>query len=416
MPGPLEDVRVLDLSQGFAGPYCTMLLGDAGARVTKVEPLTGDYVRGYGPPFRGDESAQFMEINRNKRGVAVDLELPEGRKVVERLLREVDVVVTDHAPARAAELRLDYPAVERVNRRVVHCNVTPFGEHGPMADQPGAELVVQAMAEFPASLGRFGDTPVRLGTDVANMNTGQQALQGIVAALIMRQRTGEGQFVEVNMLRTLMHLRSQVWTAHSENVDDVNGPHTVGNIVPNTPSGHMNTKAQDHGYRTKDGHILIQGWGGIASSPEKYHELLEELGIADEVKDDPRWKNAADVLGGASAYGWQVKDTWARGLATRTTEEALEFFEAHGMVAFPVNDYPMLFADPQVESISMVQEVRHPTVGTYRTLGSPWLFADTPAALQGPAPLLGQHTDDVLREAGYSATEIAGLRAAGAIR
>ena len=415
MAGPLEGVHVLDLSQGLSGPYAAMLLGDAGARITKVEPLGGDYARAYGPPFRGGESAQFMEINRNKRGVALDIERPEGREIVERLLRDVDVVVTDHTPARASELRLNYASIEKISRRVVHCNVTPFGERGPMAEHPGAELVVQAMAEFPKSLGRLGDAPIRLGTDIANMNTGAQALQGIVAALIMRERTGEGQFVEVNMLRTLLHLRSQVFTAHSENTDDVNGPHTDGNIVPNGPSGFMNTKPQDHGYKTKDGHVLIQGWGGLASTPEKYRQLLADLGIADDVKDDPRWANAADVLGGSSKYGWELKDTWERGLANRTTQEAMDFFESYGMTAFPVNNYPSLFADPQVESIKMVQTLEHPTAGTYRTLGSPWLFSSTPAAIQCPAPLLGQHTDEVLTEVGYHAPDIARLRAAGAI-
>ena len=252
-------------------------------------------------------------------------------------------LLTDFGPARATALGLDYAAVERINPRLVHCNVTPFGEHGPMADQPGAELVVQAMAEYTESLGRHGDSPVRLGTDVANINTGGQAVQGVVSALIMRERTDEGQFVDVNMLRTLMHLRGQIWTAHSEHVDDLGGPHTEGNIVPNGPSGYMNTKPQDHGYRTKDGHVLLQGRG---STPERYQALLDDLGIADDVKDDPRWAEPGDIIGGSSMHGWEVKDVWERGLKDRTTQETIDLFESHGMSAFPVNDYEMLFADP----------------------------------------------------------------------
>ena len=413
MAGPLDGLRVVELAQGLAGPYCGMLLGDAGARVMKVEPLDGDYARAYGPPFRNGESAQFLEINRNKRGLSLDIDRPEAREVAQRLLHEADVLLTDFGPARATELGLDYAAVERINRRLVHCNVTPFGEHGPMADQPGAELVVQAMAEYTESLGRHGDSPVRLGTDVANINTGGQAVQGIVSALLMRDRTDEGQFVDVNMLRTLMHLRGQIWTAHSEHVDDLGGPHTEGNIVPNGPSGYMNTKPQDHGYRTKDGHVLLQGRG---STPERYQALLEELGIADDVKDDPRWAEPGGIIGGSSMHGWEVKDVWERGLKDRTTQETIDLFESHGMSAFPVNDYEMLFADPQVHEINMVQELTHPTAGTYRTLGSPWLFADTPAAIQGPAPMLGEHTDAVLADAGYSAGEIDGLRQTGVVR
>ena len=207
MTGPLDGVRVVDLTQGLSGPYCAVLLGDAGATVTKVEPPGGDYARGYGPPFIEGQGAQFLELNRNKRGVVLDIERAEGRRVLERLLLAADVLVTDLSPQQAAALDLDYETVEQLNGRLVQCNITPFGERGPMAEQPGAELVVQGMAEYTASVGQIGEPPVRLGTDVAQLNTGAQAVQGIIAALLMRERTGEGQFVDVNMLRTLMHLR-----------------------------------------------------------------------------------------------------------------------------------------------------------------------------------------------------------------
>lgn len=412
MTGPLDGVRVLELAQGLAGPYAGMLFGDAGARVTKVEPVAGDYARTYGPPFVGPESAQFIEINRNKRGLALDIDRPEAGAIIERLLRDVDVLVTDLAPARASALHLDYPSVERINQRVVHCNITPFGEHGPMANQPGAELVIQAMAEYHASLGAMGEPPLRLGTDVANINTGAQAVHGVVAALLMRERTGDGQFVDVNMLRTLMHFRGMIWTAHSEQVDAFGGTHRDGNIVPNGAVS-MNLKPREHGLRTKDGHVLLQGRG---STQDAFDSLLAELGIAEEVRDDPRWANAGvNVMGGSSAYGWQVKDVWERGLQHRTTEEAVELLESRGMSAFPVNNYEMLFADPQVHEIKMVQELTHPTAGAYRTLGSPWLFEDTPAAIQCTAPMLGQHTDELLTEAGYRSAEIAALRTIGVI-
>ena len=412
MSGPLDGIRVLELAQGLSGPYADMLLGDAGARVVKVEPIGGDYVRTYGPPRVGTESAQFLEINRNKRGIALDIERPESRAILEDLLREIDVLVTDLGPTRAAELGLDYANVERVNKRVVHCNITPFGEHGPMKDQPGSELVIQAMAEFHGSLGRIDEAPLRLGTDVANINTGQQAVHGIVAALLMRDRTDEGQFVDVNMLRTLMHMRGMAWTIMSEQADAFGGPHRPNHIIPNGANA-VHFKPPEHGVRTKDGYVLLQGRG---STEETYQELLTELGIYDEVKDDPRWGRAgADVLGPSSAYGWQVKDTWNRALADKSTEETVEFFESRGLSAFPVNTYEMLFADPQVREIKMVQELTHPTAGTYRTLGSPWLFEDTPAAIQCPAPLLGQHTDEVLGELGITAAEIARLRSSSIV-
>ena len=404
MAGPLDGIRVLDTTQGLAGPYCAMLLGDGGANAIKVERLNGDYVRGYGPPFVEGESAQFLELNRNKRGLALDIEHRVGRQIFERLIGDADVLLSDVSPARATEVGLTYAAMEQLNPRLVHCNITPFGEHGPMADMPGAELVVQGMAEYTASLGRTGDPPVRLGTDVANINTGGQAVQGVVSALIMRERTGEGQFVDVNMLRTLMHLRGMMWAAHSEGVDDWWGFHHDTYI-----------KGPDHGYRTKDGYLLIGGFGGVEE--DQFDGLLKDLGIPESVKEDPRWaNNGAGIVGSASRYGWEVVDVWEKALEDKTNAQVMEILESYGLNGFPVNDYEALVADPQVNEIKMVQELTHPTAGTYRTLGSPWLFADTPAAIQGAAPMLGEHTDEVLAEAGYSAEDIDGFRKEGVIR
>ena len=401
MTGPLDGVRVVDLTQGLSGPYCAVLLGDAGATVTKVEPPGGDYARGYGPPFIEGQGAQFLELNRNKRGVVLDIERAEGRRVLERLLLAADVLVTDLSPQQAAALDLDYETVEQLNGRLVQCNITPFGERGPMAEQPGAELVVQGMAEYTASVGRIGEPPVRLGTDVAQLNTGAQAVQGIIAALLMRERTGEGQFVDVNMLRTLMHLRGMMWTSHSEGVDEWWGFHQDTYVKP-----------ADHGYRTKDGALLVTGFGGVA--PEAFEGLLRDLGIPEQVKEDPRWaNNGAGVIGGTSRFGWQVADIWEAALRDRTSAEVMEILERHGLNGFPVNSYEELFEDSQIDEIGMVQEAEHTEIGAYRTLGVPWMFAESPAANRHAAPLLGEHTDAVLTEVGYSAAEIEGFHVAG---
>ena len=405
MAGPLDGIVVVDITQGLAGPYCSMLLGDAGAEVIKVEPPTGDVARGYGPPFHAGDAAQFVELNRNKRGVALDLERPEGMEALHRLLARADVLLSDLSPARAADLHLDYPSVERVNRRVVQCNITPFGERGPMANLPGAEIVVQAMAEYTESLGTLGEPPVRLGTDVGNINTGGQALQGIAAALFMRERTGEGQLVTVNMLGTLMHLRGMMWASHSEAVDDWWGFHQDTYIKP-----------ADHGYRTKDGYVFLTvGMGTL--TPEGFKGLTKRLGIADSVHSDPRWAgNGAGVIGGSARWGWEVKDIWDNALQQFSTQEVLAIFDEFGANAFPVNNYERLFADPQVTEIEMVKELSDAAHGTYQTLGSPWLFKATPASVRTPAPGLGEHTDEVLSQAGFSAADITRLRQAGAAR
>ncbi len=404
MPGPLDGIRVIDVTQGLSGPYCSMLLADSGAQVVKVEPIDGDDARGYAPATRTGDSAQFIEINRNKLGIALDLDRPEGAEALRRLLRDADVLLTDFGPARAVALGLDYPSIEAINPRLVQCNITPFGERGPMADQPGAEIVVQAMAEYTASVGALGGAPQRLGTDVANINTGGQAVQGIVAALLMRDRTGQGQLVTVNMLNTLLHMRGMMWASQSESVDDWWGFHQDTYIKP-----------PDHGYRTKDGNVLISRMG--ATTDEQFDGLLTRLGIPLSVKQDPRWGGqGANVLGSGSRYGWQVIDVWEQAFKNLTTAQVIEIFEEFGANGFPVNNYETLTADPQVASIGMVQELNHPQMGPYRTLGVPWLFADTPASVRTPPPSLGQHTDEVLGGAGYSPEAIRALRQAGAAR
>jgi len=404
MPGPLQDVVVVDISQGLAGPYCSMLLGDAGADVIKVEPPGGDPARGYGPVHRGDAGAAFVELNRNKRDVVLDLERPEGMEALHRLIRQADVLVSDLSPARAADLKLDYASVEAINQRVVQCNITPFGERGPMANLPGAEIVAQAMSETTGSLGTIGAPPVRLGTDVGNINAGGQAVQGIVAALFMRERTGEGQLVTVNMLGTLMHLRGMMWASHSEGADDWWGFHQDTYIKP-----------ADHGYRTKDGNVfLTAGMGGL--TPESFKALTSRLGIPDSVHDDPRWAgNGAGVIGGSARYGWEVVDVWNEALKNFTSAEVGAIFDEVGANSFPVNDYEHLIPDPQLTEIAMVQELTD-AQGTYQTLGSPWLFKQTPASVRTPAPTLGQHTDEVLASAGFSADEVGKLKQAGIAR
>ena len=405
MPGPLAGIVVVDITQGLAGPYCSMLLSDAGAEVIKVEPPSGDTARGYGPAYRGEDAAPFVELNRNKRSMALDIERPEGMDALRRLIATADVLLTDLSPARAADLHLDYPSVEAISTRVVQCNITPFGERGPMANQPGAEIVIQAMAEYTESLGTMGEPPVRLGTDVGNINTGGQAVQGIVAALFMRERTGEGQLVTVNMLGTLMHLRGMMWASHSEGVDDWWGFHQDTYIKP-----------ADHGYETKDGYVFLTAGQGTLS-PESLRALTDKIGIDPKVYEDPRWAgNGAGVIGGSSRYGYEVKPVWNEALRKFTTQEVIALFDEAGANAFPVNNYATLFADPQVQEIQMLRELPDATLGSYRTLGSPWLFKQTPAGPHAAAPGLGEHTDEVLTQAGFSAADIAKLKEAGAAR
>src|SRR3954471_6676111 len=211
MSGALSGFTIVDLTQGLCGPFGSMRLGDAGAEVIKIEPLSGDSARGMGPPFIGNESAVYLSLNRNKKSLALDLQKPEGQDIVRRLGAQADVFLEDLGPGEAEKLGLGYEDLQKLNPKLVYCSISAFGEAGPLRDLPGAELVIQAMADYTNSLGRIGEPPVRLGTDVASLNPGIFASQAVTAALFHRVRTGEGQRVAVSMLGTLLHMRGIMW-------------------------------------------------------------------------------------------------------------------------------------------------------------------------------------------------------------
>ena len=216
MPGALDGFTIIDFTQGLCGPFASMRLADAGAEVVKIEPLTGDAARTMGPPFIQDESAVFLSLNRNKKSIALDVTKPEGREIAQKLIARAAVVLEDFGPGQAEKLGLGYEDLNQTNPTLVYCAISAFGEEGPLRDQPGAELVVQAMADYTHSLGKIGDAPVRLGTDVASLNTGIMASQAVTAGLFHRVRKGAGQRVAVSMLGTLLHMRGIMWTAMTD--------------------------------------------------------------------------------------------------------------------------------------------------------------------------------------------------------
>ena len=282
--GSLDGIRVIDLTQGLCGPFCTMQLGDAGAEVIKIEPPAGDFAPRMGPPFVGDESAVFLSVNRNKKSVVLDLETSLGRQATALLTRDADVIVEDLGPGAAEKLGLGYAQLHGANNKLVCCSITAFGEHGPLRDRPGSELVVQAMAEYTASLGRIGDPPIRVGADIASLNTGIFAAQAILAALFHRLRTGEGQRVAVSEFGSLLHLRGIMWHSMSD-PDDWYGFHL----------DHY-TKPPDSGYQAENGplyFILRRG------SNEDWDRLVMELGM-EEVLADRRF---ADYGRAATSIG-----------------------------------------------------------------------------------------------------------------
>jgi len=396
MPSALSGFTVLDLTQGLCGPFGSMRLGDAGAEIIKIEPLTGDSSRTMGPPFIGNESAVFLSLNRNKKSLALDIRKPEGQDIVRRLATKADVLLEDLGLGEAEKLGIGYSDLQKVNTKIVYCAISAFGEEGPLRNLPGAELVIQAMADYTNSLGRIGEPPVRLGTDVANLNTGIFASQAVTAALFHRMRKSEGQRVSVSMLGTLLHMRGIMWTAMND-PDDWYGFHL----------DHY-TKPPEHGYKTKDGHVYF---GLRRGNSEDWDRLLVTLGMVEQL-DDPRFADFGRQATSIGRYAPEVKPMWEHAFKEMTNDEVINLIHEINGDATAFTDYSSLLAHPQIQELKMVQEIDHPTVGKFRTIGPVWRFADTPAQVQSPPPTLGQHTEEILFSLGVTKAEVLQLKEA----
>lgn len=396
MPGALDGFTIIDFTQGLCGPFASMRLADAGAEVIKIEPLGGDAARSMGPPFIQDESAVFLSLNRNKKSVALDVTTQDGREIAQKLIARADVVLEDFGPGQAEKLGLGYADLSRTQATLVYCAISAFGEEGPLRDQPGAELVVQALADYTHSLGKIGEAPVRLGTDVASLNTGIMASQAVTAGLFHRVRKGEGQRVAVSMLGSLLHMRGIMWTSMTD-PDEWYGFHL----------DHY-TRPPDEGYKTKDGQVYF---GLRRGNSEDWDRLMLTLGLTDYITD-PRFEGFGREATSIGRYAPEVKPIWEQAFQQLTNAEVVKLVHEFRGDAVPFNDYPTLCAHPQVAGLDILKEVDHPAGGRFRTVGPVWRLADTPAEIKAPPPTLGQHTDEVLTGLGMNVTDLQQLRTA----
>lgn len=395
MPGPLSGFTVLDLTRVLSGPYCTMVLGDLGARIIKVEqPRKGDDTRHWGPPFVGAESAYFLSINRNKESVTLDFKPAAGRDVLERLVGKADVLVENFRPGTLARAGFGWEAMHERFPRLVYASISGYGQTGPRSDEPGYDAVMQAEGGLMSVTGDPDRPGYRLGVAITDMVAGLYCAQGVTAALLARERSGQGQRVDVGMLDTtaaLLTYQAANWFATGE--------------PPQRQGNRHATIAPYETFTTADGEIVI-----AVGNDEIWKRFCQAAGLP-ELAGDPRFATNKDRMANYDA----MRPPIDRAFRTATSAEWIARLNAAGVANGEVRDIGQMLTDPQLAARDMVQTLMHPTIGATRVIGAPIKLSHTPASLRAAPPVLGQHTDAVLAELGYSAAAITGLREARVI-
>ncbi|MDO9709479.1 CaiB/BaiF CoA transferase family protein [Paracraurococcus lichenis] len=395
--GPLAGIRVLDLTTVLVGPYCTQVLAEMGAEVTKVEAPEGDVVRLIGPGRSPGMGCMFLTINRGKRSLVLDLKTPEGRAVLLRLAQSAEVLVTNIRPAAMARLGLDWPALRAANPRLVYAAVLGYAQDGPYAPRPAYDDLMQGAALIAALNARVnGGEPRYVPLAMADRITGLMAASAINAALVHQARTGEGQLVQVPMFETMLNF--------------VLGDHLGGKVFdpPLDAGGYGRLLSPDRRpYRTKDGFVCT-----MIYNDRQWRAFCAAVGWPDLVSTDPRFASHAT----RTRHIDEVLGLLAREFLTRSTAEWLDLLERADLPVTPVHTLESIFEDPHLLATGFFQAEDHPTEGRTLRMAAPVRFSATPAGERAPAPRLGADSAAILAEAGYAEAEIAALVSAGAVR
>ena len=388
----LDGVRVLDLTRLLPGDYCTMMLGDMGAEVIKIEePSLGDYIR-WVPPLINGQSISHLMLNRNKKSMKLNLKSEKGKEVFYKLVERSDIVIECFRPGVVKKLGIDYESASKVNQRIVYCSMSGYGQDGPYRDLPGHDVNYIGYGGILGITGPSGGAPVIPGVQIADLTTGLMAVTAILAALLARERMGKGQFIDVSFLDVVASLTVLPAAFY---VGDGRPPRR-GRWLLNGGFPCYSV------YEAKDGRYITIG----CLEEEFWANLCRALGVTDFIKyqyttDDAKLK--------------EMFQTIKKIFKTRTLKEWIKFLSKEDVPCGPVYDMDEVFKDPQILHRKMVTEVEYPSVGKIKQLGMPMKFSETPCEIRGLSPSFGEHTEEILKWLGYTETKILGMRQEGII-
>jgi glutaryl-CoA transferase len=396
LSSPLEGYRILDLSRVLAGPYCTMMLGDLGAEVIKVErPGAGDDTRAWGPPFVGGESAYYLCANRNKKSITVNLKSEKGREIIRQLAKNSDVLIENYKVGELTELGLGYETLRGLNPGLVYCSITGYGQNGPDKDLPGYDFIIQGRGGVMSITGEANGEPMKVGVAIVDVTAGLYAANAIQAALLARAKTGKGQAIDISLLDAQV-----AWLANVASSFLVSGkrPGRFGNAHP--------TIVPYQSFAARDGVFCL-----AVGNDSQWQKLCQVLDHA-EWATDPRFTTNPARVQHREVLVPLLQEVFS----TQDVVFWLHKIAAVDVPCGPVQALDQVFADEQVVARDMIWAVLHPTAGEIRLVGSPLKLSETPAACRSHPPLLGEHTEEVLTSLlGYSSDEVRRLRAEKAI-
>jgi crotonobetainyl-CoA:carnitine CoA-transferase CaiB-like acyl-CoA transferase len=391
----LDDIFVVDLSRVLSGPVCTMILGDMGAEVVKVEPPpTGDDSRLWGPPFVGGTSTYFLSVNRNKKSLGLNLKTNEGRRILWKLIERADVLVENFRPGVLEKLGFGYDAIRQINPRTVYCSISGYGHTGPYRERPGYDVIAQAESGVMDLTGEPDRPPVKLGTSLADIVTGLYAVQGILLAFLARHRTGKGQRIDVSLLDSMVSTLTYQALIY---LTTGRSPKRLGTRHPSI--------APYESFETKDGFINI----GVTNQ-KQWTNFCAVLGFPN-LATDPRFERMENRLANYN----ELRPIIDRALAPLARAEALRRLAEVGIPAGPINTVAEILEDPQIHAREMIVKLLHPEYGPLRVLGIPVKLSDTPGEVRTAPPLFGENNRDVLLGLGYTEDDVAAFARSGAI-